>query len=92
MPMQYTTVKKDNFQMENDVFLIFAQNIYCGYKLELPLNEPVLTSTHNLHFRAKIRKTIYIPVNPSLLYKRGFEEVYKLHWFASMMTNQYYIS
>ena len=31
--------------------LIFAQNIDCGYTLEA-----VLTSTHNLCFRAKIRK------------------------------------
>ena len=34
-------------------FLIFAQNTDCGYTLE----PPVLTSTHNLCFRAKIRKT-----------------------------------
>ena len=23
--------KKDNFQIKNDIFLIFAQNIDCGY-------------------------------------------------------------
>ena len=29
--------KNDNFQMKNcDIFLIFAQNIDCGYTLELP--------------------------------------------------------
>ena len=33
----FTAVKKDNFQMKNcDVFLIFAQNIDCGYTLEPP--------------------------------------------------------
>ena len=33
----FTAVKKDDFQMKNyDVFLIFAQNIDCGYKLEPP--------------------------------------------------------
>ena len=32
------------------LFLIFAQNIGCGYI------EAVLTSTHNLCFRAKMRK------------------------------------
>ena len=40
-PVQYTAIfhgcKNDNFQMKNcDVFLIFAQNIDCGYTLELP--------------------------------------------------------
>ena len=40
-PMQYTAIfhgcKNDNFQMKNsDVFLIFAQNIDCGYTLEPP--------------------------------------------------------
>ena len=40
-PMQYTAIfhgcKNDNFQMKNyGVFLIFAQNIDCGYTLELP--------------------------------------------------------
>ena len=38
-PMQYTAIfhrcKNDNFQMKNcDIFLIFAQNIDCGYMLE----------------------------------------------------------
>ena len=40
-PVKYTTIfhfcKNDNFQMKNwDIFLIFAQNIYCGYSLEPP--------------------------------------------------------
>ena len=47
MSVQYTAIfhgcKNDNFQMKiNDIFLIFAQNIDSG--------------THNLCFRAKIRK------------------------------------
>ena len=41
MPMQYTVifkvVKKENFQWKFfDIFLIFAQNIDCGYSLEPP--------------------------------------------------------
>ena len=45
MPMQYTAIfhgrKNDNFQMKNcDSFLIFAQNIDCGYTLEPPQLEP----------------------------------------------------
>ena len=41
MPMQYKVIfhgcKNDNFQMKIfDIFLILAQNIDCGYTLELP--------------------------------------------------------
>ena len=54
-PMQYIVIfhgcKNVNFQMKIfNIFLIFARNIDCGYTLE------PLTSTHNLCFRAKIRK------------------------------------
>ena len=40
-PMQYTAIfhgcKNVNFQMKKySIFLIFAQNIDCGYTLELP--------------------------------------------------------
>ena len=57
--------KIDNFQRKIfDIFLIFAQNIDCGY---------TLTSTHNLCFGAKIRK-IGIPLRtPVLLYKSGVQ-------------------
>ena len=57
--------KNDIFRFKNlAFFLIFAQNIDCGYTLEPPQCEAVLTSTHNLCFRAKIRK-MNTPVNPS---------------------------
>ena len=54
MSVQYTAIfhgyKNDYFQMKNcNIFLIFAQNI-----------EAVLTSTHNLCFGAKIRKSIHV--------------------------------
>ena len=42
-----------------EIFLNFAQNIDRWY------TEAVLTSTHDLCFRAKIRKKMYTPVNPS---------------------------
>ena len=58
--------KNENFQIKNSyIFHISAQNIDCGYSLELPrrggsnehpqfienrLDEAVLTSTHNLCF------------------------------------------
>ena len=46
MSVQYTAIfhgcKNDNFQMKFfDIFLIFAQNIDCGYTLEPP-QTPVL--------------------------------------------------
>ena len=64
--MQYTenilVVKNENFRWKNfDIFLIFAQNIDCGYTLE-PLGEAVLTSTHNLCFGAKIGIPLHTPV------------------------------
>ena len=48
MPMQYTAIfhgcKNANFQMKNyNIFLIFAQNIDCGYTLEPP---PLIVGTH----------------------------------------------
>ena len=58
--------KKENFQIKNcDIFHISSQNIDCGYSLKPPRREAVLISTHNLCFRAKLRKIMYTPVNPS---------------------------
>ena len=58
MPIQNTAifknVKIDNYHMKKcDIFLIFAQNIDCGYMLELPH-----LGGFNEYFRAKIRKSI----------------------------------
>ena len=65
-PVKYTAIfhccKNVSFSMKNTIFLIFARNIDYGYTLEPPHNEAVLTSTHNLGFRVKIRK-MYTPVN-----------------------------
>ena len=56
----FTAVKNGNFHMKKcEIFLNFAQNIDRWY------TEAVLTSTHDLCFRAKIRKKMYTPVNPS---------------------------
>ena len=73
--MQYTeifkVVKNEYFQWKkNDIFLIFAQNIDCGYMLE-PQGEAVQRSTHNLCFGAKIRKIGISLHTPVLLYKSG---------------------
>ena len=68
------SLKNENFQLKNfDIFLIFAQNIDCGYTLEPPRREAVLTSTHNLCFGAKIRKIGILPHTPVLLYKSGVQ-------------------
>ena len=68
--------KNDHFYMKFfDIFLIFAKNIDCWYTLEPP-HEAVLTSTHNLCFRAKIRKNEY-PCKPQFYYlKVGCKGVY----------------
>ena len=47
MPMQYTVILKgltnENFQKKIfNIFLIFAQNIDCGYTLELPRRVPTI--------------------------------------------------
>ena len=64
MSVQYTTIfhgcKNDNFQMIFFyIFLIFAQNINCGYTLEPP-QRGGSNEYHNLCLGAKIRK-ICIP-------------------------------
>ena len=55
------------------IFLIFGQNIDCGYTLE-PTHQGSsneVTSSHNIYIGAKVRK-IGIPLhNPVLLYKSG---------------------
>ena len=68
--------KNDNFQLKNFAYFhIFAQNMDCGYKLE-HLTEAVLTSTHNLCFRANISKNEY-PCKPQFFYiKVGCKGVY----------------
>ena len=54
------------------IFSTFAQNIDCGYTLE-----PPLTSTHNLCFRAKIRKKKTYPCKPQFYHiKVGCKGVY----------------
>ena len=67
---KFLVVKMKNFIGKNLIFfLIFAQNIDFGYKLEPPQRggsaEAVLTSFHNLCFGAKIRKIGIPPAYPS---------------------------
>ena len=69
LPMQYTVIffrsKIDNFQRKNfDSFLIFAQNIDCGYTLEPPRRGGSNEYPQSM-FWSKNKKNRYIPVNPS---------------------------
>ena len=86
MPIQYSAVfhgcKYDNFQMKNCyIFIIITQNIDCGYTF----NEAVLTSTHNLCFRAKVRKSVY-PCKPQFYYVKLGCKGCTLHGHVFMMS------
>ena len=75
MPMQYTeifkVVKNENFHPKVfDIFLIFAQNIDCGYTLEPPRRGGSNEYPQSM-FWSKNKK-IGIPLyTPVLLYKSG---------------------
>ena len=57
--------KNENFQTKNsDIFHISAQNIDCGYLLELPRLGGSNEYPQSM-FWAEIRKIMYTPVNPS---------------------------
>ena len=66
--MQYTevfqAVKKENFQYNFfDIFLIFAQNIDCGYTLEPPRRGGSNEYPQSM-FWSKNKKSWYTPANP----------------------------
>ena len=71
--MQYTEIlcalKIENFQQKNfDIFVIFAQNIDCGYTLEPPRRGEYPQSM----FWSKKKKKIGIPLHtPVLLHENG---------------------
>ena len=67
--MQYTeifkVVKTENFQLKNsDIFLIFAQNIDCGYTLEPP-HRGGSNEYQQSMFWSKNKKNRYTPAYPS---------------------------
>ena len=69
MPMQlpeiFLALTIENFQLKNfDIFLIFAQNIDCGYTLE-PLRRGGSNEYPQSMFWSKNKKNRYIPANPS---------------------------
>ena len=78
--MQYTVIfhgcKNGIFQVTKcDIFLMFAQNIDCGYTLEPPQRGGSNEYPQSM-FRAKIRKNVY-PCKPQFYYIRvGCKRVY----------------
>ena len=69
MPMQLTEIvlalKVENFQLINfDIFLIFAQNIDCGYSLEPPRRGGSNEYPQSM-FLSKNKKNRYTPAYPS---------------------------
>ena len=56
--MQYTEIffQLKRLKISPAKFVIFDHNIDCGYLLEPPRSEAVLTSTHDLCFGPKTRK------------------------------------
>ena len=69
MSVQYTAIfhgcKNFNFQMKIfDIFLIFAQNIDCGYTLEPPQRGGSNEYPQSM-FRSKNKKNMYTRVNPT---------------------------
>ena len=69
MPMQYTETifgcKNENFHWKNfDIFLIFAQNIDCGYTLEPPRRGGSNEYPQSM-FWSKNKKNRYTPAYPS---------------------------
>ena len=69
MPMQYTkifkVVKNENFQKRTfNIFLIFAQNIDCGYTLEPPLRSGSNEYPQSM-FWSKNKKNKYTTAYPS---------------------------
>ena len=74
--MQYTEIflalKFEKFQLKIlDIFLIFAQNIDCGYTLEPPRRDGSNEYPQSM-FWSKNKKNRYTPVYPSFaIYKWG---------------------
>ena len=68
MSMQYSAIfqkcKNDNFLDGNNIFLIFSQNIDCGYTSELPRRGSSNEYPQSM-FKSKNTKRMNTPVNPS---------------------------
>ena len=80
MSVQYTAIfhgcKNDNFQMNFFyIFLIFAQNIDCGYTLEPPQRGGSKEYPQTM-FWSKNKKNMFTRVNPFFYIKVGCKWVF----------------
>ena len=83
MSVQYTAIfhacKNDNFQMKIcDIFLIFAQNIDCGYTLEPPQRGGSNEYPQSM-FWIKNKKNMFTRVNPTFSIKKWGARGCSLH-------------
>ena len=62
------------------VFLLSAQNTDCGYSLESPYSEAVITNTNYLCVRAKQINELFTPVNPSFIIYSVHKETQYVHF------------
>ena len=77
MPIQILPPKHENFQIKkkSDIFPISAQNIDCGYSLELPRRGGSNEYPHSMFLTRNKKKYVY-PSKPQFFYiKVGFKGV-----------------
>ena len=79
--MQYTkffkVVKNENFQNKNfDIFLIFAQNIDCGYTLEPPRRGGSNEYPQSMFWSKNKKKWVYQCIPQFHYIKVGFKGVF----------------
>ena len=80
--------KLENFQIKTShIFHIFARKhrLWVLVRTASASTEAVLTSTNNVCLRAKLRKIMYTPVNPSFTVKNWGLRGSKLHGQVSLM-------
>ena len=80
----------ENFQLKNfDIFLIFAQNVDCGYTLELPRRGGSNKYPQSM-FWSKNKKNRYTPAYPSFsFYKLGYQYILHGHVFLMNLLSGY---
>ena len=71
----FLALKNENFQLKNlDIFLIFAQNIDCGYTLEPPRRGGSNEYPQSMFFSKNKKNTEVYPCIPQFCYiKVGFK-------------------
>ena len=89
MSVHYTeifkVVKNENFQQKFfDIFLIFAQNIDCGYTLEPPPRGGSNEYPQSM-FWSKNKKNRYTPAYPSFAIEKWGSRGYTLHGHVFLM-------